>query len=74
MAPTLRAIDHSLSLRITISRLVQAATLFSASIVIPQVNAASPQTAITCSAEPRRSLAVAIPSAALRAVPAWPAP
>ena len=70
IAPTFRAIDHSLSLRMTIRRLVQATTLFSASIVMPQVNAASPQMATTCSCEPRRSRAVAIPRAADRAVPA----
>ena len=50
------------------------AMLLSASKVGPQVKAASPARAITCSLEPRRSRAVAIPSAADKAVPAWPAP
>ena len=36
--------DHSLSLRMTIRRLVELTTLFSASRVMPQVKAASPQT------------------------------
>ena len=70
MAPTFFAIDHSLSLRMTISRLVEDTTLFNASRVMPQVNAASPQIATTCSPLPRRSRAVAMPSAADNAVPA----
>ena len=74
MAPTFFAIDHSLSFRITISRLVLETTLLSASMVMPQVKAASPHTATTCSPVPRRSRATAMPSAALSAVPACPAP
>lgn len=74
MAPTFFAIDHSLSLRITIKRFVEETTLLRASRVMPQVKAASPQTATTCSCEPRRSRAVAMPSAAESAVPACPAP
>jgi hypothetical protein len=49
MAPTLRSMDHSLSLSTTIMRLVCSAMLFSASKVMPLVKAASPATAITCS-------------------------
>ena len=45
----------------TISRFVELTTLLSASSVMPQVNAASPQTATTCSLVPRRSRAVAMP-------------
>ena len=36
--------------------------------------AASPAMQTTCSSEPRRSRPTAMPSAALSAVPAWPAP
>ena len=42
--------------------------------VTPQVNAASPATQTTCSSEPRLSRPTAMPSAALTAVPACPAP
>ena len=46
-APTFLAIDHSLSFRISMSRLVFAEILFRASSVMPQVKAASPATANT---------------------------
>src|SRR5579883_2105802 len=68
MAPTFLSIDHSLSLSTTMSRRVWCAMLFRASYVIPQVNAASPASAMTCSLPPMRSRATAIPSAAESAV------
>ena len=46
-APTFLAIDHSLSFNTRMNLLVELAMLFRASKVIPQVNAASPATAIT---------------------------
>ena len=49
MAPTLRSMDHSLSLSTTIRRLVCSAILLSASKEMPLVKAASPATATTCS-------------------------
>jgi len=55
MAPTLRSMDHSLSLRTTIRRLVWSAILLSASKEMPLVKAASPATATTCSLPPERS-------------------
>jgi hypothetical protein len=57
MAPTLRSMDHSLSLSTMMSFFVCAATLFIASNTGPQVKAASPATQTTCSSVPLRSRA-----------------
>ena len=72
MAPTFLSMDHSLSLSTTMRRLVWWAMLLSASYVMPQVKAASPATATTCSLPPLLSRATAMPSAAESAVPACP--
>lgn len=74
MAPTFFAMDHSLSLSTRINFFVVVATLLRASMVIPQVRAASPRRAITWLFSFFKSRALAIPRAAERAVPAWPAP
>ena len=61
IAPTLRSMDHSLSLSTTIRRLVCSAMLFSASKEMPLVKAASPASATMCSLPPARSRATAMP-------------
>lgn len=74
IAPTFFEMDHSLSLRMRMRRLVVVAILLRASMVMPQVRAASPRRATMWWFSLLRSLALAIPRAAERAVPAWPAP
>ena len=74
MAPTLGAIDMPLSLSTMIRSRPEWPALFIASYGSPQVRAPSPTTATTLKSSPFRSRAVAIPRAADRPVPAWPAP
>jgi hypothetical protein len=63
-------------LSLTMSRMSRSEcpALFIPSYERPQVRAPSPTTATTLKCSPERSRAVAMPSAADMAVPAWPAP
>ena len=74
IAPTLGEIDMPLSLTIRMMSRSLWPALFIPSYDRPHVIAPSPTTATTLCASPRRSRAVAMPSAADIAVPAWPAP
>ena len=74
MAPTLGEMDIPLSFTIRMMSRSEWPALFIPSYERPQVSAPSPTTATTLCCSPFRSRAVAIPSAADIAVPAWPAP
>src|SRR6185503_1059505 len=73
IAPTLGAIDISLSLRTTMKSRSDAPALFNPSYASPQVRAPSPSTETTLNDSPFRSRATAMPYPAEIAVPAWPA-
>ena len=74
IAPTLGAIDISLSLSTTMMSRSEWPALFSPSYARPDVRAPSPRIATTLSSSPLMSRAAAMPSAAEMAVAAWPAP
>ena len=74
MAPTLGEMLIPLSLTIRMMSVSECPALFIPSYERPQVSAPSPTMATTLLSPPRRSRAMAMPSAADMAVPAWPAP
>src|SRR3954447_24371773 len=74
IAPTGGAIDMSLSLRMTISRLSMDPALFIASYAMPAVIEPSPMTQTTFLGLPIRSPATAMPSPAEIEVEEWPVP
>ncbi len=74
IAPTLGEMDIPLSFTIRMMSRSEWPALFIPSYERPQVSAPSPTMATTLWSSPRRSRAVAMPSAADIAVPAWPAP
>ena len=73
-APTLGAMDISLSLSTTISFLRRWPARFRPSKASPAVMEPSPMTATTLWSFPSRSLAVAMPSEAEMDVEEWPTP
>ena len=74
MAPTLGAIDISLSFSTTMRSRSEWPALFSPSYASPHDSAPSPITAATLKSSPRRSRPTAMPSAAEIDVAACPAP
>src|SRR5665213_2851028 len=74
IAPTLGAMDISLSFRTTMKSRPDAPALFNPSYDKPEVSAPSPSTDTTLNDSPSMSRPTAMPKPAEIAVAAWPAP